>query len=60
MLLKNDICQILQEATERPFLCLEKEFYERTDWHSVLICLVLSPAMFIETRALLHNWFLLT
>nr|GMD52588.1 uncharacterized protein LOC109169005 isoform X1 [Ipomoea batatas] len=60
ILLKNDITQMLQEATDRPFLCLEKEFYERTDWHSVLICLVLSPTMFIETRALLHNWFLLT
>ncbi|VFQ74516.1 unnamed protein product [Cuscuta campestris] len=60
MLLKNDICQILQETTSRPFLCLEKEFYEKTDWHSILICLVLSPTMFMQTRALLHNWFLLT
>ncbi|VFQ81362.1 unnamed protein product [Cuscuta campestris] len=60
MLLKNDICQILQETTSRPFLCLEKEFYEKTDWHCILICLVLNPTMFMQTRALLHNWFLLT
>ncbi|CAH9083916.1 unnamed protein product [Cuscuta europaea] len=59
MLLKNDICQILLEITSRPFLFLEKEFYEKTDWISILTCLVLSPTMFIQTRALLHNWFLL-
>ncbi|KAL3532613.1 hypothetical protein ACH5RR_006134 [Cinchona calisaya] len=59
-ILKRDISQILQEAIKRPLLCLSMAFYERTEWHSVLICLALAPAMFIEARALLHNWFLLT
>ncbi|GAV77682.1 hypothetical protein CFOL_v3_21153 [Cephalotus follicularis] len=58
--LKSDIVKILQVTMERPFLCLEKEFSERMEWQSVLICLVVSPTMFLETRALLHNWFLIT
>ncbi|KAK6944823.1 hypothetical protein RJ641_025925 [Dillenia turbinata] len=58
--LMNDISKILKAAMNRPFLSLNKEFHERMDWHSLLLCLVLSPAMFIETRALLHNWFLMT
>ncbi|KAF4398639.1 hypothetical protein G4B88_013728 [Cannabis sativa] len=58
--LKNDILKILHESMERPFLFLCKEFHERIDWRDIVKCLVLSPAMFIETRALLHRWFLLT
>ncbi|KAH7572142.1 hypothetical protein JRO89_XS04G0210600 [Xanthoceras sorbifolium] len=58
--LKHDVSKILQDTVERPFLCLGKEFHERMDWRAVAICLVLSPVMFIETRVLLHNWFLLT
>lgn len=58
--LKHDIENILHESMERPFLCLYKEFHERMDWRSTIKCLVLSPIMFIETRALLHRWFLLT
>ncbi|CAA2990543.1 Hypothetical predicted protein, partial [Olea europaea subsp. europaea] len=60
MILKQDVSQILQEVIRRPFLCLSKEIYERIEWRSRLICLVMSPSLFIETRALLHNWFLLT
>ncbi|KAL0308498.1 UNVERIFIED_CONTAM: hypothetical protein Sradi_5792100 [Sesamum radiatum] len=30
------------------------------EWRSKVICLVLSPSMFVETRALLHGWFLMT
>ncbi|XP_059633100.1 uncharacterized protein LOC132275917 [Cornus florida] len=60
LILKNDLLQILQEAIRRPFLCLNIVFYERTDWRLILLCLALTPAMFIETRALLHNWFLMT
>ncbi|XP_059284258.1 uncharacterized protein LOC132037707 isoform X2 [Lycium ferocissimum] len=59
-LLKYDVSQILQETIKRPFLCLEMEFHERKEWRSIIISLVLSPFMFIETRSLLHNWFLLT
>ncbi|KAF3439602.1 hypothetical protein FNV43_RR17880 [Rhamnella rubrinervis] len=58
--LKHDISNVLQESRERPFLCLSKEFHERMDLHCVVTCLVLSPIMFIETRALLHRWFLVT
>lgn len=58
--LKHDISKILQETIKRPFLCLSMEFYERMDWRSILVCLVLSPIMFIDTRALLHDWFLQT
>ncbi|KAF8400993.1 hypothetical protein HHK36_014296 [Tetracentron sinense] len=58
--LKHDILKILCETVQRPFLCLKKELHDRMDWHSVIICLVLSPTMFIEARALLHNWFLVT
>ncbi|XP_055825057.1 uncharacterized protein LOC129893532 isoform X2 [Solanum dulcamara] len=60
MLLKYDVSQVLQEFIKRPFLCLEMEFHERKEWRSIVICLVLSPVMFTETRSLLHNWFLLT
>ncbi|CAL1414146.1 unnamed protein product [Linum trigynum] len=60
LILKRDISEMLQETMNRPFLSLPKELHERKDWHSILICLVLSPAMFTATRALLHDWFLLT
>lgn len=58
--LKHDVSKILKHTTERPFLCLKEEFHERLDWRAIVVCLALSPTMFIETRALLHNWFLLT
>ncbi|KAL2501328.1 hypothetical protein Fot_35176 [Forsythia ovata] len=60
MILKQDVSQILEEVIKRPFLCLSKEFYERIEWRSKIICLVISPSQFIETRALLQNWFLVT
>ncbi|CBI27911.3 unnamed protein product, partial [Vitis vinifera] len=60
LILKHDVSKILQDTMKRPFLCLNKEFHERMDWRSIIICLVLSPTMFVETRALLHNWFLIT
>ncbi|XP_075079656.1 uncharacterized protein LOC107813785 isoform X2 [Nicotiana tabacum] len=60
MLLKYDVSQILQEVIKRPFLCLDMEFHQRKEWHSIVISLVLSPVMFTETRSLLHNWFLLS
>ncbi|KAL8102571.1 uncharacterized protein LOC141676691 [Apium graveolens] len=60
LILKNDVSQILQEYTKRPFLCLDTEFFDRIEWHSTILSLVFSPLMFIETRSLLHNWFLLT
>ncbi|KAK9275328.1 hypothetical protein L1049_022592 [Liquidambar formosana] len=60
LILKHDVSKIMQEAMERPFICLNKECHERIDWHSVIVSLVLSPTMFIETRALLHKWFLVT
>ncbi|KAI3908985.1 hypothetical protein MKX01_020359 [Papaver californicum] len=58
--LKRDISNILSESSTRPFLCLKKEMHERMRWRSIVLSLVLSPTMFIETRALLHNWFLVT
>ncbi|XP_062091026.1 uncharacterized protein LOC133797210 [Humulus lupulus] len=58
--LKNDISNILHESMERPFLSPCKEFHERIDWRDIVKCLVLSPVMFIEARALLHRWFLVT
>lgn len=58
--LKHDVLKILQDTMERPFICLNEEFHERMDWRSTIVCLVLSPTMFIETRALLHNWLLVT
>ncbi|XP_050215895.1 uncharacterized protein LOC126666998 [Mercurialis annua] len=58
--LKHDISYILQNTIERPFLSLSKEFYDRTEWQSILICLVLSPTMFIHAKAMLHSWFMLT
>ncbi|KAJ6816535.1 uncharacterized protein M6B38_414535 [Iris pallida] len=60
LILKHTISEILREAFERPFLCLKTELHARMSWRSVIICLVASPAMFQETRALLHTWFLLT
>ncbi|OVA16334.1 hypothetical protein BVC80_8473g1 [Macleaya cordata] len=58
--LKDDISRILSESSKRPFLSLKKELYERMTWRSIILCMVLSPTMFIETRTLLHSWFLLT
>lgn len=58
--LKHDVLKILQDTMERPFICLNEEFHERMDWRSTIVCLVLSPTMFIETRAVLHNWLLVT
>ncbi|RWR78073.1 putative Acyl-CoA synthetase family member 4 [Cinnamomum micranthum f. kanehirae] len=58
--LKDDISRILREVVERPFLCLKKELHERMAWRSIMICLVTSPTIFMETRALLHAWFLVT
>ncbi|PRQ46839.1 hypothetical protein RchiOBHm_Chr2g0093321 [Rosa chinensis] len=60
LVLKRDVSNILQEAMRRPFLCLSKEFHESTEWRSIIISLVLSPIMFVEARALLHRWFLVT
>lgn len=59
-LLKNDVLKILEEAFRRPFLCLHKAFRENGDWRSIIICLAISPMMFIEIRGLLHRWFLET
>ncbi|CAH2063407.1 unnamed protein product [Thlaspi arvense] len=58
--LKEDVSRILKHVLERPFLCLKKELFEREEWHTIVVCLALSPSMFINTRALLHKWFLLT
>ncbi|XP_051131557.1 uncharacterized protein LOC127251748 isoform X2 [Andrographis paniculata] len=58
--LKKDISEILQEIVERPFLSFSMEIHNRLEWRSKLLCLVVSPVMFIETRALLHSWFLMT
>ncbi|XP_047312713.1 uncharacterized protein LOC124916020 [Impatiens glandulifera] len=60
MILKNDVSRILQDYTCRPFLSCRMEFYHRMDWRMIVVCLVLSPTIFIETCALLHKWFLLT
>ncbi|CAA0829214.1 Unknown protein [Striga hermonthica] len=60
IILKQDISNFLRETMERPFFSLSTEIYGRTEWKSIMICLVISPPMFIETRALLHNWFLMT
>ncbi|XP_042047423.1 uncharacterized protein LOC121793477 [Salvia splendens] len=60
MILKQDVAQVLQEFIKRPFLSLKTEIYDRKDWRSKIICLVISPSIFIETRALLHKWFLMT
>ncbi|VVA10359.1 PREDICTED: ZEAMMB73_Zm00001d045353 [Prunus dulcis] len=60
LILKRDVSNILQETIDRPFLCLSKEFRESNDWLSVITSLVLSPIMFVEARALLHRWFLVT
>ncbi|XP_048133999.1 uncharacterized protein LOC115749212 [Rhodamnia argentea] len=59
-ILSNDISKILQEVMERPFLCLHKELHERMSWRNIVACLVLSPIMFFEAKALLHRWFLET
>ncbi|CAI9286073.1 unnamed protein product [Lactuca saligna] len=58
--LLEDISQILQESIARPFICLNDELYEKIKWRSIIICLALSPLIFIETRSLLHTWFLHT
>ncbi|CAH1425213.1 unnamed protein product [Lactuca virosa] len=58
--LLQDISQLLQEAIGRPFICLNDELYEKIKWRSVIIFLALSPLIFIETRSLLHTWFLHT
>ncbi|GLT47819.1 hypothetical protein SLA2020_214810 [Shorea laevis] len=58
--LRQAVLQILKDAINRPFLCLSEEFYQRMDWRAFIICLALSPVMFTESRALLHNWFLMT
>ncbi|XP_077254191.1 acyl-CoA synthetase family protein isoform X2 [Tasmannia lanceolata] len=58
--LKHDISRILEETVQRPFLFLKKELHERMAWRSIIICLVTSPAAFMEARALFHNWFLVT
>ncbi|KAJ0491274.1 hypothetical protein HanIR_Chr12g0562091 [Helianthus annuus] len=58
--LVKDISQILQDVVGRPFIYLNEEIYQNIEWRSIIICLALSPLMFIETRALLHRWFLLT
>ncbi|KAB2619711.1 hypothetical protein D8674_015580 [Pyrus ussuriensis x Pyrus communis] len=60
LILKRDISNILQETMERPFLCLSREFHENNIWRSIITSLVLSPIMFVEARALLHRWFLVT
>ncbi|PIN17265.1 hypothetical protein CDL12_10067 [Handroanthus impetiginosus] len=60
MTLKQDISHMLQEITERPFLSLRTEIYNKIEWRSSIICLAISPSMFVETRAFLHNWFLMT
>ncbi|KAL3747286.1 hypothetical protein ACJRO7_016121 [Eucalyptus globulus] len=60
MILSNDISKILQEMMERPFLCLHKELHERMSLRNIVVCLVLSPVMFFEAKALLHRWFLET
>ncbi|KAI3790069.1 hypothetical protein L2E82_02882 [Cichorium intybus] len=56
--LVENISQLLQDVIGRPFISLNEELYEKIEWRSVIICLALSPLMFIETRALLHSWFL--
>nr|VDD09332.1 unnamed protein product [Brassica oleracea] len=58
--LKEDVSRILKDVVERPFLCLNKELFERAEWRDIVVCLGLSPSMFISARALLHKWFLLT
>ncbi|KAI3968421.1 hypothetical protein MKW92_053672 [Papaver armeniacum] len=56
--LKHDISSILSESSTRPFLYLKTEMHERMRWRSIVLSLVLSPTTFMQTRALLHNWFL--
>ncbi|CAA7057035.1 unnamed protein product [Microthlaspi erraticum] len=58
--LKEDVSRILKYVVERPFLCLNKELFERAEWRDIVICLALPPSMFVNTRALLHKWLLLT
>lgn len=60
MILKNDVSNMLKDIIHRPFICLETAFHEKMEWRNVLLCLTISPAMFVETRTLLHNWFLMT
>ncbi|CAA7057038.1 unnamed protein product [Microthlaspi erraticum] len=58
--LKEDVSRILKYVVERPFLCLNKELFERAEWRDIVICLAFPPSMFINTRALFHKWLLLT
>ncbi|VYS60978.1 unnamed protein product [Arabidopsis thaliana] len=58
--LKVDVSRILKEVVERPFLCVKRELFERGEWRDIVICLAISPTMFINTRSLLHKWLLLT
>lgn len=58
--LKEDVSRILKDVVERPFLCLNKELFERAEWRDIVVCLALSSSMFINARALLHKWLLLT
>ncbi|KAK1413858.1 hypothetical protein QVD17_29594 [Tagetes erecta] len=58
--LLKDVSQILQDVVRRPFICLDAELYDKIEWRLIIICLAFTPLMFIETRALLHRWFLLT
>ncbi|KAI3714570.1 hypothetical protein L6452_21526 [Arctium lappa] len=59
-ILVEDVSQVLLDVVGRPFICLSVELYGKMEWRSIIVCLALSPVMFIETRALLHSWFLLT
>ncbi|XP_031487200.1 uncharacterized protein LOC116255496 [Nymphaea colorata] len=58
--LREEISSILRHAVKRPFLSLRKALHEKEEWRSVVLTLVSCPVMFIETRSLLNNWFLLT
>ncbi|PWA49889.1 hypothetical protein CTI12_AA477100 [Artemisia annua] len=58
--LVDDVSQVMQDVVGRPFLCLSDELFEKMEWRSIIICLAFSPVMFIDSRALLHRWFLLT
>lgn len=60
MILKDDISNILLDYRHRPFLHLSQEFHKRKVWRYIIMCIVTSPTIFVETRVLLHNWFLVT
>ncbi|XP_078428135.1 acyl-CoA synthetase family protein [Wolffia australiana] len=59
-LLKDDISNLLRESLDRPFLRLKDELHKQLPWRTLFISLILSPTAFTHTRALLHNWFLMT